>query len=91
MPLVKDGYTELEMADKILEMYLEGGASGHSFDPIIGYGANAADPHHESDNSKGKFGDSVVLDLGCVKDGYCSDMTRTVFIGEVSEKGKRSI
>ena len=88
MPLVKEGYTELEMADKILEMYLEGGASGHSFDPIIGYGANAADPHHESDNSKGKLGDSVVLDLGCVKDGYCSDMTRTVFLGEVSEKGK---
>ena len=88
MPLVKEGYTELEMADKLFEMYAEMDAPEFSFDPIIGYGVNAADPHHESDNSKGKIGDSVVLDIGCVKDGYCSDMTRTVFIGEVSEKGK---
>ena len=71
------GYTELEMGDKLLEIYLELGAEGHSFEPIIAYGDNAADPHHESDNSTGKVGDAVVLDIGCIKDGYCADMTRT--------------
>ena len=89
IPLVSKGYTELEMGDKLLEIYLELGAEGHSFEPIIAYGDNAADPHHESDNSTGKVGDAVVLDIGCIKDGYCADMTRTVFIGEVSDEARK--
>lgn len=88
VPLVTSGLTELEVADKLLEIYLDLGTEGHSFTPIIGYGANAADPHHNSDNSKGKYGDSVVLDIGCIINGYCADMTRTVFIGEASAKAK---
>ena len=71
IPLVKENFTELEIADKLFEFYCEMDAPEFSFDPIIGYGANAADPHHESGNSKGKLGDSVVIDIGCVKDGYC--------------------
>lgn len=58
-------------------------------EPIIAYGAHAADPHHETDDSKGSYGDAVVLDVGCLVNGYCADMTRTVFIGKASEEAKK--
>lgn len=89
IPLAAKGYDELEMADKLQEIYLSLGTEGHSFVPIIGYGENAADPHHESNHSRGKYGDAVVLDIGCKMDGYCADMTRTVFIGEVSPQARK--
>jgi len=48
-------------------------------EPIIAYGPNGADPHHESDSTTSlKEGDSVIIDIGCRKNFYCSDMTRTV-------------
>ena len=81
-------FTEKDMKDRLLEIYKELGAEGFSFDPIISYGANAADPHHACDDSKLKEGDSVVIDIGCINDSYCSDMTRTVFYKNVSEKHK---
>lgn len=81
-------FTEKDLRDKLAEIYKELGADGFSFDPILSYGANAADPHHACGDSKLKEGDSVVLDIGCVKDFYCSDMTRTVFYKTVSEKHK---
>lgn len=89
IPLTKKGYTEKQLADELLKIYLELGAEGFSFEPICCYGANAADPHHENDDAKGRAGDSVILDIGCKKDGYCSDMTRTVFLGSVSEEQRK--
>lgn len=89
IPLAVKGYSEVELGEKLKEIYLSLGAEGHSFPPIVGYGDNGADPHHESDNSHGKYGDCVVLDVGCRKDGYCADMTRTVFIGSVSEEARK--
>lgn len=58
---------------------------GYSFDPIVGFGKNAADPHHEIDKTKLLNGNCIVLDIGCTKNGYCSDMTRTIFLNEVSD------
>ena len=81
-------FSEKEMKDKLLAIYKELGAEGLSFDPIVCYGANAADPHHVCDDSHVKEGDSVVVDIGCIKDSYCSDMTRTVFYKHVSDKHK---
>lgn len=81
-------FTENGMNDKLLEIYKELGAEGLSFDPIICYGPNAADPHHACDDTKLKEGDCIVIDIGCIKDSYCSDMTRTVFYKSVSEKHK---
>lgn len=86
--LVKEGYSELEMTKKLEEIYAKIGADGFSFGPIIAYGANGADPHHDCDHTKPKAGDCVIIDIGCKKDDYCSDMTRTVFLGEPSEKSK---
>lgn len=89
IPLVSKGYTENQLGDELLKIYLDLGAEGFSFDPICCYAANTADPHHENDGTTGKTGDAVVLDIGCKKDGYCSDMTRTVFIGTVSDEQKK--
>ena len=69
-------------------VYKEIGCEDVSFDPITAYGHGAADPHHVTDDSKGKRGDCVILDIGGFKDNYASDMTRTVFIGEVSDRAK---
>ncbi|MEJ8553810.1 M24 family metallopeptidase [Tepidibacter sp. Z1-5] len=80
--------SEKKMADLLSNIYEEIGANGFSFDPIIAYGENAANPHHEPGNSMLKEGDSIIIDIGCVKDSYCSDMTRTVFYKSVSDKAK---
>ena len=85
---LESGITEYQMMQKLSAIYEELGADGYSFTPIIGFGANAADPHHDTDKTVIKEGDSVILDIGCVKDSYCSDMTRTVFFKSVSEKGR---
>lgn len=88
IPLVVKGYTELEMEKIVRDMYKESGHSDVSFTPIIGYGESGADPHHVNADIKGKRGDSVILDIGGILNDYCSDLTRTVFIGEVSDKAR---
>lgn len=85
---VSESFTEIKMAQVLSEIYEKIGADGCSFSPIIAYGANAADPHHEPDRSKLKEGDSIIIDIGCLKNSYCSDMTRTVFYKKVSDKAK---
>ena len=88
IPWVAKGLTEKELNAKMREIYKEIGCEDVSFDPITAYGHGAADPHHVTDDSKGKRGDCVILDIGGFKDNYASDMTRTVFIGEVSDRAK---
>lgn len=86
--LIPLGLTEVEMTERLGSIYKELGNSGFSFDPIVAYGANGADPHHMNDTSVVKKGDSIILDIGGVKNGYCSDMTRTFFYKEVSDKSR---
>lgn len=88
IPWVGKGMTERELNAKIREIYKELGCEDVSFDPITAYAKGAADPHHVTDDSKGKRGDCVILDIGAFKDNYASDLTRTVFIGEVSDRAK---
>ena len=89
IPWVVKGLTEKELNAKMREIYKELGCEDVSFDPITAYGHGAADPHHVTDDSKGKRGDCVILDIGGFKDNYASDMTRTVFLGNVSEEQKK--
>ena len=84
---IKAGMTELECADYIRSLYKEAGCI-ESFSTIVSFGANAADPHHEPDDTVLKPGDGIVIDMGCEKEGYCSDMTRTVMIGKANDKQK---
>lgn len=83
--LIHEGITEKEAADQMMQIYLNLGADGFSFEPLVAFGANAADPHHAPDDTMVKPGDAVLFDVGCIKDGYCSDMTRTFYFKEVSE------
>ncbi len=82
--LVHEGVTEREIAEQMLRIYQELGADGYSFTPLVAFGANAADPHHEPDDTVLQPGDCVLFDVGCMKDGYCSDMTRTFYYQEAS-------
>ena len=87
--VLSEDHTELELKDILSKLYAGVGCQGFSFDPITAFAGNAADPHHEPDNSRGKYGDCVVLDIGGLKDDYCSDMTRTVFLGTVSDRQRQ--
>lgn len=79
---VREGMTEKQVAAFIDQAYLDEGAQGNSFPTIVSFGANAADPHHGPDDTVLKRGECVLIDMGCVKDRYCSDMTRTFLCGE---------
>lgn len=65
------------------------GSSQPSFAPLICCGANCAEPHHDTGDDVLQDGDSVILDVGLTWQDYCSDMTRTVFIGHASDEQKR--
>lgn len=84
--ILKNGIKEIEVVEQIKKMYKDNGADDVSFEPIVSFGKNAANPHHEADNTITQNGDCVVIDIGCLKNNYASDMTRTFFIGEVSKK-----
>ena len=62
------------------------GATGNSFPSLICFGANCAEPHHSTDDTLLSAGDSVILDVGLCWRRYCSDMTRTWFCGQPTEK-----
>jgi len=67
------------------------GASGNSFETIVASGPNGAKPHHRPSARTIVEGDLVVIDFGAVVDGYCSDMTRTVMVGEPSATQARML
>lgn len=85
---VRGGITERELSEKLSRIYRDLGADGLSFPSIVSFGANAADPHHSPDGTVLKEGQCVLFDIGCVKDGYCSDMTRTYYYKSVSAKDR---
>jgi Xaa-Pro aminopeptidase len=62
------------------------GAERMSFDPIVASGPNGSMPHAVPSERQIQRGDFITMDFGCVYEGYCSDMTRTVAVGEVSDE-----
>ena len=70
--LVHEGVTEREIADQMLGLYRKHGCEGFSFPPIVSFGANAGDPHHEPDDTVLKHGDVVLFDIGGRHRNYCS-------------------
>jgi Xaa-Pro aminopeptidase len=75
------GRTEAEVSRRILDLLVEGGHDRGDF-AIVGSGPNSASPHNEPGSRRIVPGDAVVLDIGGTRDGYCSDTTRTAFVGE---------
>lgn len=86
---LKEGLTENQAAEELRNIFAKYGTYEYSFDPIVAYGGNGADPHHTTSDTPLKKGDSVVIDIGGRTDFYCSDTTRTVFYGEPCEEAKR--
>lgn len=72
-------------AEIIYNMYLNG-ADGLSFEPIVAMGVNTSKPHHSYSDYRLEKDDLITLDIGCKFKGYCSDMTRTVTLGEPDKK-----
>lgn len=83
---VKEGVSEKELADFIEKHVLAQGAQGLSFDTIVAFGENGAEPHHVPTDKRLEKGTFVTIDMGAVYKGYCSDFTRTFALGIINEK-----
>lgn len=79
---IKPGVSEMDIALELEYTMRKNGATGLSFDTIAASGPNSSLPHAVPTKRTLEQGDFLTMDFGCVYDGYCSDMTRTVFIGE---------
>ena len=83
---IRPGVTEKEIAARIQYLMLHYGAEDKSFDPIVVSGPNGSLPHGVPSGKPIQAGEFVTIDMGCVYHGYCSDMTRTVAVGHVTEE-----
>lgn len=82
LPFIQEGVKELDIATE-LDFYMrKQGATGPSFDFIVASGSRSALPHGVASNNTLKAHEPVLMDYGCIYKNYCSDMTRTVFLGE---------
>ena len=82
---IKKGMTEKEIANEIERYFKENGAEGLAFDTIVASGENSSKPHAIPSDRKIQSGDVITIDMGCKYNGYCSDMTRTIFVDFVQE------
>ena len=87
--VIHPGMTEKELAIRFDYLQLELGAQGNSFSTICASGENGSLPHAIPGNRKLRKGDMITLDVGCKVGGYCSDMTRTVALGEPSAEMRK--
>lgn len=85
---IKEHKSENDIVKDLFAIHEKLGVDNISFYPIIAYGANGANPHGEPGDRYLKDGDSIIIDMGGIKNNYCSDMTRTVFWKQPSEKAK---
>lgn len=91
LQFIKPGKTEMEVALELEYFMKSHGASGLSFDTIVASGPNSSLPHAVPTERILKDGDFVTMDFGCVYKGYCSDMTRTIYIGKEPSKKQQEI
>ena len=86
---IKPGVTEAEIAAKLVYDMLRMGAQKVSFDPIVASGPNGSRPHAIPGPRQVREGEFITMDFGCIYQGYCSDMTRTVALGEINDDKRR--
>ncbi|MGX6978515.1 M24 family metallopeptidase [Vagococcus elongatus] len=88
LDFIEPGMTELTVANELDFFMRSLGASGVSFDTIVASGVRSAMPHGVASKKTIQKGDLITLDYGCYYEGYVSDMTRTIALGEPTEKLK---
>lgn len=89
IPTIKIGQTEKEIASQLRQELFNLGADSIAFGPIVSAGPNSASPHAAPTDRPLQAGDLLVIDWGCYKDGYPSDITRTFAIGEIEPEFQR--
>lgn len=89
VPYIHPGVRECDIAAEISYWHRKYGAESDAFDPIVASGARGALPHARASSNIIKYGEMVVLDLGCRYNGYHSDLTRTVAVGKPSRESKK--
>ncbi len=86
---IKKGMTEKQIADEI-EKYFKASGGVLAFDTIVASGENSSMPHATPTDRKIISGDVITIDMGCSYNGYCADMTRTIFVDKIEERVKAS-
>ena len=86
LSVICEGMTEKELEAELIYRLYRAGAEGLSFPPIVVSGSNGSLPHGKAGSRKLRSGDFITMDYGIIKNGYCSDMTRTVALGHATQK-----
>ena len=89
LKLLKPGVREIEIAAEIEYQMRKRGASGPAFETIVAFGVRSAHPHARPTEKRLTKNELVVLDLGAILAHYCSDITRTVFVGRAPARIRR--
>ena len=86
---IKPGIKEKDVALELEFFMRKKGATGASFDFIVASGHRSSMPHGVASDKVIEEGDFITLDYGCIYDGYCSDMTRTIVLGKACDEQKK--
>ena len=86
LEFIKPGKTEIEIANFLDFRMRELGAAGLSFDTILASGINSSKPHAHPMQKPVELGEAITMDFGCLYEHYVSDMTRTIYLGHVSDE-----
>jgi len=89
LPEIKIGMTEKQIAALLTQFQLEAGAEAIAFGPIVSSGPKAASPHAVPTSRPLQAGDLLVIDWGCIVNGYPSDITRTFAVAEIDEEARQ--
>ncbi len=85
-PRIQPGMTERQVARMIEDGFRDQGAEGPGFSTAVAVGPNGARPHHATGETLVAEGTPIVIDMGATLDGYCADLTRTTWIGQLDDK-----
>lgn len=86
LEIIRPGMTEKKLAAHLISSLYHNGGESLSFPPIVVSGPNTSLPHGVPGDRQFQYGDFITMDFGCKVNGYCSDMTRTVALGFISEE-----
>lgn len=89
LKFIRPGIKEIELASELEYFMKKEGAKGPSFETIVASGERSSMPHGTASQKKLALGDPITFDYGAVFQDYCSDMTRTVFLGDPGEEMRR--